>query len=66
MKLMPSELAMLRLVMKGADADGWAKVSVILWPQFSKLPDDLAVKRPNGDAGHVKLTEGGNAIVRYS
>lgn len=66
MKLLPSELAMLRLAMKGADTEGWARVSAMLWPHFSKLPADLVVKRPDGNAGHVKLTEGGSALVKYS
>ena len=66
MKLDSGNLHLLRLAMREADADGWAKVSRILWPVVAKLPDDLVEKRPEGDAGFIRLTSGGNAVANYS
>jgi hypothetical protein len=66
MKLDAGQLHLMRLTQKDAQPDGWAKVSQAIWPFATKLPDDLVEKRPSGDAGHIRLTEGGKAIVRYS
>lgn len=60
------QLHLLKLASQEQDAEGWAKVSEILWPIVSKLPDDLVEKRAGEDGGHIRLTEGGQAIVRYA
>lgn len=66
MKLDDGQKHLLRLALKDADADGWAKVSSIVWPLVSKLPDDLIEKRPSDTGGHVRLTGRGKAVVLYS
>jgi hypothetical protein len=65
-KLDSGTIHLLRLTSKDADAEGWAKVSKILWPICCKLPDDLVEKRPSDDGGHIRLTSDGQAIVRYA
>ena len=66
MKLDSGTIHLLRLTAKDADAEGWSKVSGLLWPICSKLPDDLIEKRPSDDGGHIRLTSYGKAIVRYA
>lgn len=66
MKLDSGTIHILRLTAKDADKDGWSKVSKLLWPICSKLPDDLVEKRPSADGGHIRLTSDGEAIVRYA
>ena len=57
---------LMRLAIKGADADGWAKVSKIVWPMVAQLPADLVELRPSDDGGHVRLTEHGHVVLKYS
>lgn len=57
---------LLRLAMKEAGEDGWAKVSAGVWPLVADLPDDLVEKRPSNDGGHIRLTSGGEAVVYYT
>jgi hypothetical protein len=64
-KLVVGTIHLLRLTAKGADPEGWSKVSKLLWPTCSKLPDDLVEKRQSDDGGHIRLTSDGEAIVRY-
>lgn len=68
MKLDSGTLHILKLTAKDADADGWAKVSKLLWPLVARLPDDLVEKRPSAldGGGHIRLTSDGEAIVRYA
>lgn len=66
MKLDHGSMHLLRLAMKGAAEDGWAKVSAVVWPLIEKLPDDLLEKRPSDDGGHVKLTDHGETVLFYS
>jgi hypothetical protein len=56
----------LRLAVKDADAEGWATVSKVVWPLLAKIPDELLEKRPSDDGGHVRLTDTGDAVLRYS
>lgn len=67
MKLDSGTIHILKLTIKDADIDGWSKVSKLLWSICSKLPDDLVEKRPaTFGGGHIRLTNDGKAIVRYS
>lgn len=66
MKLDAGKKHLLRLAIKDAAVDGWAKVSRVVWPLVSGLPDDLVEKRPSDDGGHIRLTECGKAVVLYS
>lgn len=66
-KLGIGTIHLLRLAVKGADADGWAKVSQIVWPLCENLPDDLVEKRPAAlGGGHIRLTRDGEVILRHS
>ena len=66
MKLDAGTLHLMRLTARDGDAEGWAKVSKVLWPIVAKLPDDLVELRPSDDGGHMRLTSDGKAIVRYA
>lgn len=49
------------------DADGWAKVSPMVWPLLKHVPDDLMAKEGNAYAGgRARLTENGKLIVAYT
>lgn len=66
MKLSSGQLNLMRLAVKGASPDGWAKVSKVVWPMVAKLPADLIELRPSDDGGHVRLTEHGHVVLKYS
>lgn len=57
---------LLRLAMREADAEGWAKVSKVVWPAIVRIPDDLVEKRPSDDGGYCRLTVGGEAVINYT
>lgn len=65
-KLDDEDKHLLRLAFKSADAEGWSKISALVWPLVSSLPDDLVEKRPSDSGGYIRLTEGGEAIVLYT
>ena len=52
---------LLRLVAKGADSEGWAKVSDVVRPLVEKLPSDLVEIRE----GEVRLTPIGKVVLIY-
>lgn len=60
------DMHLLRLVQKGRDAQGWAKVSKMLWPIVQGLPSELVELRPSEDGGHMKLTEAGETVLAWS
>lgn len=66
MKLNAGQMHLLRLTLRDGDAEGWAKVSKILWPLVLPLPDDLVEKRESDNGGHIRLTAGGKAVAAYS
>jgi hypothetical protein len=66
MKLCSSALRLMRLALRDADADGWAKVSKLVYPLLSAVPDDLMERREDGDGGYVRLTERGKIALAYS
>ncbi len=70
MKLDSGQRHFLRLIRQDADADGWAKVSHLVWPLTLSLPDDLVERRSvEADehiAGYIRLTERGDAIVSHT
>lgn len=67
MTLDSGTLRLLRLALKEADKDGWAKVSKLVWPLVVALPADLTELRGADDGGgYVKLTDRGDAVVMYS
>lgn len=56
----------MRLIAAAPTEDGWAKVSNVVWPLITTLPDDLVEKRVLEDSGVVRLTEAGEIILRYN
>ena len=64
-KLDAGQSHMLRLIVKGQDSHGWAKVSRTLWPHVSTLPSELVECRPADVGGHVRLTDAGKAVVEW-
>jgi hypothetical protein len=56
----------LRLIRKGQDADGWARVSQILWRFAEALPAPLVEIRKTDDGGFAKLTHDGNVVVDWT
>lgn len=66
MKIDAGQKNLLRLALRDADANGWAKVSAMVWPLVTALPRDLVETSPTGDGGYVRLTDSGKAVVLYS
>ena len=64
-KLDAGQKHMLRLVVKGADAEGWAPVSAAVFPIIEKMPDGLIELERVGEEGlgRVRLTPRGASIV---
>lgn len=65
-KLDHGQLHLLRLIVHGANAEGWAPVSSTVWPLITAMPSDLVETRANATGGHARLTSDGDAVVRYS
>ena len=66
MQLSHGEKHLLRLIQKGTDADGWAKVSKHVWPLVEKLPTQLCELRATEDGGFIKLTHDGKTVLDWS
>ena len=57
---------LLRLAVKGANADGWTAVSPVIWPYIAALPDELIELRPAPEGGgHCRLTLIGQTVMKY-
>lgn len=65
-KLDLGQTHLLRLADKGADAEGWAKVSEALWPLLAGVPDELLERSDDGTAKRVRLTEAGRIVLEYA
>ena len=65
-KLDGGQKHMLRLVVQGADAEGWAPVSAQVFPLFSKImPSELVTLEPVGNEGRgrARLTDSGTEVI---
>ena len=64
-KLDAGQKHMLRLVEKGANADGWAEVSSQVFPLAQAMPTELVTLEPVGDAGRgqIRLTQEGKNLL---
>jgi hypothetical protein len=65
-KLDAGQKHLLRLVRKGAEADGWAPVSATVYPHAkTALPHELATLEPVGEdgRGRARLTPAGEALL---
>ena len=64
-KLDAGQKNLLRLVVEGADAEGWAAVSKPVFPLVEKLPSELVELEAVGDEGRgrVRLTEEGTNLM---
>lgn len=64
-KLDGGEKHFMRLIAKGADADGWARVSKPLYPLVDKMPKALVELEPTQDGwGRARLTDEGESVLR--
>jgi hypothetical protein len=66
MKLDHGTMHLLRLAAKDANADGWSKVSSVVWPVVQKVPDDLLEKEFIEGNHYCRLTERGETVLYYS
>lgn len=64
-KLDDGQKNLLRLVVKGADKEGWAPVSKPVFPMVAKLPSELVELEAVGDEGRgrVRLTREGATLM---
>ena len=65
MKLDAGQKNLLRLCREEADAEGWAKMSEVVYLHFVKMiPAELVeIERIEGDGGRVRLTEDGKQVL---
>lgn len=56
---------LMRLILRDRGEDGWAKVSQLVWPLVSSIPDALVEKKPTEDGGFVKLTHDGETVLAW-
>lgn len=67
-QLNASQKHMLRLIRQGADQEGWAKVSKLLWPLVNDLSKELTgliELKPAEDGGFAKLTSEGETVLKW-
>lgn len=60
---------LLRLVRQDQDAEGWAKVSLMVWPLMQKLPSELVTLESTalpGIGGRAKLTGAGETVLDWT
>lgn len=63
-KLNDGELNVLRLIVKGAAAQGWAPVSAPVVPLVKALPEELVeFESIDNGRGRVRLTEAGANVL---
>lgn len=64
-KLDARQKHLLRLVVEGADVEGWAPVSKPVFPLVEKLPSELVELKSVGDEGRgrARLTEEGAKLM---
>ncbi len=65
-KLNISERHILRLVRKGQDFEGWAKVSAQVWPFVKAMPRELVTAEKTETGGRAKLTVAGEVILDWT
>lgn len=56
---------LLYLIQRDIDAEGWTKVSSVVWPLVANLPPELIELRPSDDGGHVRLTSEGGIVLKW-
>lgn len=61
-----SDKHLLRLVRQGKDAEGWAKVSTVVWPLVQKLPVALVTIESGESGGRAKLTDAGEIVLDWT
>jgi len=58
---------LLHLAQQGAEPDGWAPVSNVIWPLLGIVPADLLEREwlEGAEKGRCQLTPAGAAILKY-
>lgn len=63
-KLDGGQKHILRLIVRDKKEDGWTTISSQLYKTLSaKIPSELAVFEPLGDAGRARLTDAGQGVI---
>lgn len=62
-KLTDNEMHLLRLVRRGQNDNGWAKVSKAVFPLVNTLPRRLVEVQSDDKTAMVKLTAEGNSLL---
>lgn len=67
MKLTPTQLDLVRLYNRSPkDAEGWAKVSGVVWPLMRDLPLDLfEIEGTAIQGGRIRPNETGLLVLQY-
>ena len=66
MKIDPKDIHLLRLIRKDKGADGWTKVSDVVWPLVEKLPSKLCELKKGSECGYIRLTPEGDIVLNWS
>ena len=66
MKLEANQMALLRLVAKGADEFGWAKVNKKWIPFFEAMPRELVVLVESDEGWKAQLTRDGAVVLKWA
>jgi hypothetical protein len=65
-KLHSKDRHLLTLIRKDRNAEGWAKVSAVVWPLVQTLPGELVDLKESEDGGFVKLTDDGETVLDWT
>lgn len=67
MKISNGDMHLLRLIDKDKTVGGWAKVSNVVMPLVVRLPPELVtIEKHKDGSGHIKLTEEGETVLKWS
>ena len=57
----------LALIQRSPDrGDGWRSVSEGCWPLLDGIPSELIEVEPDGNAGRVRMTDAGRAVLTFA
>lgn len=62
----PDDKHLMRLIIKGRDSEGWAKVSSAVAPLMKNLPPELVELDLTEDGGRARLTQNGETVLEWT
>lgn len=65
-RLKLEQLHLMRLIVKGADEYGWAKVSKTVRPFMDNLPKELVVLVDSDEGCKAQLTHDGSVVLKWT